>query len=108
MLTPRPGDQLHPDPAILALHTAHGVEQKYTISPQRDKLKAPLVQAIVQRGRPGASRADRLAVLSGNNDNFQERLAFFSYKTHFVVYEGLEFIALIEDSLDTHLLSLFW
>ncbi len=49
-----------------------------------------------------------IVVLPWKNDDLQKGLAFFPYKTHFVIDERLEFIALIEDRLDSHLLTLSW
>lgn len=82
------------------------IKRQFYLVESPDEVTAGMQQRPEPR-RLGASRADRFAVLSCNKDHLQEFLAFFSRKTHFVIYERLEFVAPIEDSLDAHLLPLF-
>jgi hypothetical protein len=105
LLTPRPGHLLDFNATFGAIDTPHQVNQKYPVAPQGYELKTALVQPIIQWCWLLTTATDSLAVTTRKHVNLNVFFPIPVNKTYLIVYERLEFLALIQDSLQLHLLS---
>jgi hypothetical protein len=89
----------------VAIYTAHQVNQKDSIAPQGYEFKAALVQPVIQWCRPLATATDGFAVTTRKHVNLDVLFPIPVNKSYLMVHKRLEFLALVQDSLQLHLLS---
>ena len=101
----KPGHLLDFNTTFGAIYSPHQVNQKYPVAPQGYKLETALVQSVIQWCWPLTTATDGLAVTTRKHVNFNVFFPVPVNKTYLIVHKRLEFLALVEDSLQLHLLS---
>ena len=103
-----PRHLLGDDATAAAIYPPHGIFKEHRDVPDRNELESARLQCVIARADGFASRADRATIRSRDHFNNQTQATGLVLPFHVPVYERLELLHSVQNSLQLHPVFVSW